>query len=70
MMKMEMKKILKKKSPKNLTVGIEGGEITSRKIRCRTLCYFNDIIKNILNEKIFSKLWKENLILKVEIFGN
>ena len=53
-----------KKRPKNLTVGIEGGEINSKKMKCRTLCYLNDIIKNILNEKIFFKIMERKFDFK------
>ena len=53
-----------KKINQNITVGIQGGEIESIKIRCRTLYYFNDIIKNILNETIFNKILERKFDFK------
>ena len=53
-----------KKPAKNLTVGIDGGEISKLHIRCSTICYFNDIIKNILNEKIFFKIMERKFDFK------
>ena len=38
------------------SIGIEGSKIDSIIVTCEPLCYFNDVIKNILTEKIYFKI--------------
>ena len=38
------------------SIGVEGAQIDSINVTCESLCYFNDIIKDILNEKIYFKI--------------
>ena len=38
------------------SIGIEGGQLESIRVTCEPLCYFNDIIKNILTEKKYFKI--------------
>ena len=36
--------------------GIEGGQLDSIRVTCEPLCYFNDVVKNILTEKKYFKI--------------
>ena len=38
------------------SIGIEGGQLESIRVTCEPLCYFNDVIKNILTEKKYFKI--------------
>ena len=38
------------------SIGIEGGEMEAIRVTCEPLCYFNDVIKNILTEKKYFKI--------------
>ena len=42
--------------PQDASIGVEGAQIDSITVTCEPLCYFNDIIKDILNEKIYFKI--------------
>jgi len=44
--------------------GIEGGQLDSIRVTCEPLCYFNDVVKNILTEKIsFINIYRDYYLL-------
>lgn len=58
-------------SPKHSTdkinfnpIYIEDGVVESIKVRCRSLCYFNDVVKNILTAKIYFKIMERKFDFK------
>ena len=38
------------------SIGLEGGQLESIRVTCEPLCYFNDVVKNILTEKKYFKI--------------
>ena len=45
-----------KVAPPDASIGVEGAQIDSINVNVESLCYFNDIIKEILTEKIYFKI--------------
>ena len=48
----------------NKSVGIKGGHIDFIRVQLRPLCYFNDVIKDILTEKIYFKIMERRFDYK------
>ena len=46
------------------TIGIKGGRVDSVKVQLRSLCYFNDVISEILEEKIYFKIMERKFDYK------
>ena len=53
-----------KESINNKSVGIKGGHIESIKVQLRCLCYFNEVIQDILTEKIYFKIMERKFDFK------